>query len=118
MKRLPKQGDILLVMLDPALGTEIRGCRPVLVLSNAETNKQGRVLAAPITQGGNIERVRGWTTTLMGTGTKTQGAAVVSQCRFLDYTQRNAVFVEAVPTVVIEDALARLQAALDPETPG
>ncbi len=115
MKRAPCQGDILMVSLDPTLGTEIQGSRPVLVLSNAETNRQGRALVAPITQGGNVERVRGWAVPLMGTGTATQGIAVLSQARFLDYRARNARFVEAAPLLVIEDAMARLQAALDPE---
>ena len=51
----------------------------------------------------------------MGSGTKTQGAAIVSQARFLDYRARHARFVESVPPEVIADAMARLQAALDPE---
>lgn len=115
MKRSPRQGDILLLTLDPALGTEIQGSRPVLVLSNSESNKLGRAMVAPITQGGNFDRVRGWAAPLMGSGTKTQGAAIVSQARFLDYRARHARFVEAVPPEVIADAMARLQAALDSE---
>jgi mRNA interferase ChpB len=115
MKRIPKQGDILILSLDPTQGTEIYGHRAVLVLSNTETNRQGRALVAPITQGGNYDRVRGWATTLMGTGTKTQGVAVVSQSRFLDFKARGAKLVETVPDHVIEDAIARLQAALDTE---
>ena len=75
-------------------------------------------MVAPITQGGNIERVRGWATTLMGTGTQTQGAAVVSQARFVDYRARNAKFIERAPMEGIDDALARLQAARDAETSG
>ena len=97
------------------MGTEIQGKRPVLVLSNAETNSQGRALVAPITQGANLDRVRGWATSLMGTGTRTQGAAVISQIRFLDYRARRGRFVEGVPPEVIADAMARLQAALDAE---
>ncbi len=114
--RIPRQGDILMLSLDPTLGTEIQGNRPVLVLSNGETNRLGRALVAPITQGGNLERIRGWTVPLMGSGTATQGVAVISQARFLDYRARNARFVEAVPAMVIDDAMARLQAALDPES--
>lgn len=108
----PKQGDIILLSLDPTLGSEIRGMRPVLVLSNQEFNRCGRALVAPITQG-NYDREAGWSTTLMGTGTRTQGAAVISQCRVLDWSARNAKKVEAVPREVIEDALARLAAMID-----
>ena len=107
--KVPKQGDIVLIVLDPTLGTEIRGTRPVLVLSNQESNRLGRALVAPITQGG-FERVAGWAVTLMGAGTQTQGAAVISQCRVLDWQARQAKRVETVPMDVIDEALARLEA--------
>jgi mRNA interferase ChpB len=107
--RTPKQGDILLISLDPTLGSEIRGTRPVLVLSNQEFNRLGRALVAPITQG-NFERVAGWAVTLMGSGSKTQGAAVISQCRVLDWQTRLAKRVETVSNEVIQEALAKLEA--------
>ena len=107
-----RQGDIYLVALDPVAGTEIRGTRPVMILSNAEFNTGGHALVAPITQG-NFERVAGWSVTLMGSGTVTQGAAVVSQCRVLDLMARNAKKVESAPVEVIEEALAKLQAMID-----
>ena len=108
-----QQGDIFHVPLDPTAGSEIRGTRPVLILSNADFNSGGRALAAPITQGGNFERVAGWAVTLMGSGTATQGAAVVSQCRVLDLQARGARKLEKAPGEVIEEALAKLQAMID-----
>ena len=107
---VPRQGDILLIALDPTAGTEMQGTRPVLVLSNATFNSQGRALVAPITQGGNIERVRGWSVSLMGAGTSTQGVAVVSQCRILDFVARNAKRIDGVSQVLIDEALAKLEA--------
>jgi mRNA interferase ChpB len=112
--KIYRQGDILAISLDPTLGTEIRGMRPVLVLSNAEFNRNGRALVAPITQGGNWGRVAGWAVPLIGTGTATQGVAVVSQCRVLDLAVRGARKIEAVPPDIIEEALAKLQAMIDP----
>ena len=112
-RRSPQQGDIYLLSLDPTQGTEIQGMRPVLVLSNAESNRQGRALMAPITQGANLDRVRGWAAPLMGSGTRTQGAAIVNQARFLDYQARHAKFIEGAPVEVTDDAMSRLQAALD-----
>lgn len=41
-QRKPQQGDIYLLSMNPTLGTEIQGKRPALVLSNAESNQQGR----------------------------------------------------------------------------
>jgi mRNA interferase ChpB len=107
--KTPKQGDVLLISLDPTLGSEIQGTRPVLVLSNQEFNRLGRALVAPITQG-NFERVAGWAVTLMGAGTQTQGAAVISQCRVLDWQARHAKRIETVPVEVIDEALAKLEA--------
>jgi mRNA interferase ChpB len=113
--RLAKQGDIVLITLDPTVGTEIQGKRPVLVLSNSEFNRGGRALVAAITQGGNLDRVKGWAVTLMGSGTQTQGAIVLSQCRMVDLAARSAKRIETAPAFVVEEALAKLQAALDPE---
>ncbi len=111
--RTPKQGDVLLISLDPTLGSEIRGTRPVLVLSNQDFNRLGRALVAPITQG-NFERVAGWAVSLMGKGMQTQGAAVVSQCRVLDWQTRQAKRVETVPSEIMEEALAKLEAMTAP----
>jgi mRNA interferase ChpB len=111
--KTPKQGDVLLISLDPTLGSEIRGTRPVLVLSNQEFNRLGRVLVAPITQG-NFERVAGWAVTLMGTGMQTQGAVVISQCRVLDWQARQSKRVETAPVEIMEEALAKLEAMTAP----
>ena len=103
----------MLISLDPTIGTEIHGKRPVLVLSNSDFNQGGRTLVAAITQGGNLDRIKGWTVTLMGAGTKTQGAVVVSQCRMLDIVARGGKYIESVPTYLLEEVMAKLQAALD-----
>jgi mRNA interferase ChpB len=105
-----QQGDVALISLDPTAGSEMRGTRPVLVLSNHDFNLGGRALVAPITQGGNFERVAGWAVTPMGCGTATQGAVVVSQCRVLDLMARGAKRVETVPTEVLDGCLAKLEA--------
>jgi mRNA interferase ChpB len=51
----------------------------------------------------------------MGSGTQTQGAIVLSQCRKVDLAARSAKRIEAVPAFVVEEALAKLQAVLAPE---
>ncbi len=112
-RNAPQQGDIYRVPLDPTADSEIRGTRPVLILSNADFNLGGRALAAPITRGGSFERVAGWAVPLMGSGTATQGAAVVSQCRVLDLQARGAKKLETASVEVIDEALAKLQAMID-----
>ncbi|MDD5028938.1 MAG: type II toxin-antitoxin system PemK/MazF family toxin [Rhodoferax sp.] len=108
-----KQGDIVRIALDPTAGTELRGTRPVLVLSNAEFNRGGRALIAPVTQGGNIGRIEGWAVTLMGAGMVTQGVVVVSHCRVIDLAARGAKLIEAAPASIVEDVLAKLQAMVE-----
>jgi mRNA interferase ChpB len=107
------RGDIVIVDLDPAQGREQKGARPVLILSSAVFNAMGLALVAPITQGGDFARHAGFAVPLSGSGTKTQGVALVNQTRVLDLEERAAKKVETVPDFVIDDALARLQAILE-----
>lgn len=107
------RGDIASVPLNPVIGHEQRGTRPVLVLTTREFNKLGDVLVAPITQGGDFARYAGFAVPLTGTGCRTQGVALVNKIRMLDLTARNARKIERVPPEVIDDALARLAALLD-----
>ena len=104
------QGAIVFITLDPTAGSEMRGTRPVLVLSNQDFNQGERALVAPITHGGNFERVAGWAVTLMGCGTVTQGAVVISQCQMLDLAARAAKRIETVPADVLDECLAKVEA--------
>ena len=108
------RGDIVMVNLEPSQGREQRGeNRPVLVLSPTVFNMMGVVLVAPITQGGDFARYAGFAVPLNGSGTKTQGVALVNQIRMIDLENRGAKKLEAAPDFVIDDALARLQAILE-----
>lgn len=102
-----------MVNLDPTEGSEQQGMRPALVLSTSVFNALGVVLVAPITQGGNFARHAGFAASLSGSGTKTQGVALVNQVRMLDLEARKAKRVETAPEFVVEDALARLRAITD-----
>ena len=107
------RGDIVSVPLDPAMGHEQRGLRPALVLTTKAFNRLGDVLVAPITQGGDFSRYAGFAVTLTGTGSKTQGVALINKIRMLDPVARKARKVERVSQEVINDALGRLMALLD-----
>jgi mRNA interferase ChpB len=108
-----ERGDIVNVPLDPTVGHVQRGTRPALVLTTKEFNKLGDVLVAPITQGGDHARYAGFAVTLMGTGCKTQGVALLNKIRMLDLAARKARKIERVPQVVVDDALERLQAIVE-----
>jgi mRNA interferase ChpB len=107
------RGDVVSVPLDPAVGHEQRGTRPALVLTTKEFNRLGDVLVAPITQGGEYSRYAGFAVSLMGTGCKTQGVALLNKIRMLDLKARKARKIERVPQAVLDDALSRLTALLD-----
>jgi mRNA interferase ChpB len=107
------RGDVVSVPLDPAIGHEQRGTRPALVLTTKEFNRLGDVLVAPITQGGEFSRYAGFAVSLMGTGCKTQGVALLNKIRMLDLEARKARKIERVPQAVLDDALGRLNALFD-----
>jgi mRNA interferase ChpB len=111
--RIPGRGEIWCVNLNPTVGKEQQGLRPVLVVSDKEFNRSGLALVCPITQGGHQTRFAGFAVPLMNAGTGTQGIVMCNQPRTIDYAARAARFVEDVPDDVIDDVLARLQTLLE-----
>lgn len=105
------RGDVVSVPLDPALGHEQKGTRLALVLTTREFNRQGDVLVAPITRGGDFSRYAGFAISL--TGCKTQGVALINKIRMLDLSARKARKIECVPQDTLDDALERLMVLLE-----
>ena len=103
-----ERGDIYFVDLDPTLGREQRGHRPVFVVTPAAFNAVTAPLVAPITTGGAFARHRGFAVDLALHTRQVHGVVLCNQLRTLDLTARNAHFVESAPTAVIEDVLARI----------
>ena len=104
-----ERGDVVRVNLEPVVGHEMRGeARPALVLTSSAFNRLGDVLVAPITQGGDYARFAGFAVTLMGTGCKTQGVALMNKIRMMDLQARKAKKIERAPQAVIDDAMMRL----------
>lgn len=111
---IPARGDILELGLDPVHGREIRGFRPVLVLSADAFNRaSGLLLVAPITQGGAASREMGFRVTLMGSGTKTQGIVLCDQTRTVDARARSFRKIEKAPMPLVEEALDAVRAILE-----
>lgn len=111
---IPARGNILALSLDPTKGHEIRGTRPVLVLSADAFNRaSGLLLVAPISQGGTTSRETGFGVTLMGAGTKTQGIVLCDQTRTVDARARTFKRIERVPNSVVNEALDAVRAILE-----
>jgi mRNA interferase ChpB len=101
------RGDIYYVALDPAVGHEQRGHRPVLVLTTAAFNKLTNApVVLPITTGGAFARNIGFAVAL--SGTKITGLIRCDQPRALDLAGRRATRVERVPPEIVEEALAKV----------
>jgi mRNA interferase ChpB len=99
-----KQGDIYMVSLDPTVGREQFGHRPVLVISPDRFNEiTGLPLVVPITNGGGFAIKIGFAIPL--SGTRTTGVVRCDQPRTCDLQERGARFVETVPEAVLVPVL-------------
>jgi mRNA-degrading endonuclease toxin of MazEF toxin-antitoxin module len=104
-----KRGDIYLVSLDPTLGHEQQGTRPVLIVSPDRFNEVTRVpIVVPVTSGGTFVRNAGFAVSLVNSGTHTTGIVRCDQPRPIDLIARNARRLETVPESVIDEVLAKL----------
>ncbi len=104
-----KRGEIWLVSLDPTLGHEQQGTRPVLIVSPDRFNAVTRVpIVVPITSGGAFARSAGFAVSLAAAGTRTTGVIRCDQPRPLDLGARRGRRLESVPEEILFDVLARL----------
>lgn len=104
-----QRGEIWLVPLDPTLGDEQQGKRPVLIVSATEFNQlTGLPVVLTITTGGDFARTRGFSVSLDDAGTRTKGIIRCDQPRTLDLKARQARLLEKAPDSIVEDAIARL----------
>ena len=102
-----KRGDIYMVTLNPALGHERQGHRPVLIVSPTAFNTATKLpVVLPITNGGNFARRIGFAVELQGT--TTTGFVRCDQPRVLDVVERKGRFVETLPDNVLADVLAKV----------
>ncbi len=106
------RGEIWWVDLEPTLGHEQRGTRPVLIVSPTPFNRLTRTpIVLPITNGGDFASRQGFVVPL--TGTRTTGVIRCDQPRALDLHARQGRCVETVPQRIIDDVLARLATLLE-----
>ena len=103
------RGDIYLVSLDPTSGHEQQGTRPVLIVSPTPFNRLTKTpIVLRITSGGNFARTAGFAVSLIGAETITRGIVRCDQPRALDLVSRRGRKLESVPSVIMEEVLARL----------
>jgi mRNA-degrading endonuclease toxin of MazEF toxin-antitoxin module len=109
-----KRGEIWLVALDPTVGHEQKGHRPVLIVSPEAFNRVTKVpVVLPITSGGHFARTAGSAVSLTGTGTRTRGVVRCDQPRALDLSARHGKKLENIPENIVDEVLARLAPIFD-----
>jgi mRNA-degrading endonuclease toxin of MazEF toxin-antitoxin module len=104
------RGDIYYVSLEPTVGHEQQGQRPVVVLTTAAFNAvSGVPVVLPVTTSGAFARMRGFAVSLSGTGLATQGIIRCDRPRAIDLRARKARRSrERVPAPVMDDVLAKV----------
>lgn len=104
-----KRGEIWVVDLDPTLGHEQRGKRPVLIVSPEPFNTvTGVPVVLPITTGGSFARSRGFAVALTGPALRTSGIVRCDQPRAMDLKARRGRRIETAPEPIVDEVLARL----------
>lgn len=101
------RGDIYLVTLDPTLGREQQGSRPVLIVSPTAFNQLTKLpIICPITTGGDSAKRNGFAVAI--TGIQTKGVVRCDQPQVLDLAARHGRKLESLPMEIMDQVLARL----------
>lgn len=105
----PIPGELLLVDLEPVRGTEQKGIRPALVVSDPQMNLlTRRVIICPITRNPHP-----WPTKVfLPAGLGVEGAVLVDQVRSLDRSSRIIRSLGTAPQEVVADVRGKLRALL------
>lgn len=111
-RRVPARGDAWWLTLDPALGHEQRGRRPVVVLSPAAYNQRtGMMLCCPVTN-----QQKGYPFEVaLPEGIGIQGVALTDQMKSVDWNQRSAEFIAGLPAELVRALLERARVMLADE---
>ncbi|WP_311276740.1 type II toxin-antitoxin system PemK/MazF family toxin [Methylobacterium sp. WCS2018Hpa-22] len=102
-------GDLILVDLDPVLGTEQRGKRPVLVISTLEMNTlTRRIIICPVTRNRDP-----WPTKVfLPAGLGVDGAILSDQVRSIDRRARILRSLGTVPDPILAEVRAKVAALI------
>ena len=95
-----------MVSLDPTMGHEQQGHRPVLIISPTAFNQATKLpVVLPITSGGELARRLGFAVPL--TGIRTNGIVRCDQPRVLDIEAGHCKKVDALSTELLDEVLAK-----------
>ena len=106
---IPERGDAVWLTFDPHAGHEQAGRRPAVVVSPKRYNgRSGLALFCPVTS-----QMKGYPFEVLLPSELPIGGAVLSdQVRSLDWRARKAARICALPSVIIEEVVGKLQTLL------
>jgi mRNA interferase MazF len=105
----PAKGDFIALTFDPQSGHEQKGRRPALVVSNDLFNrKTGLALVCPVT---NTDRRIPFHVKLSASCVLT-GFVMVDQIKSVDFSSRQARFIDKAPSAFLAEVLAVLDAVI------
>ena len=106
---IPQKGDFIILTFDPQSGHEQKGRRPAIVTSNFLFNKHtGLAIVCPIT---NTFRNIPFHVKIPE-HSSLSGYIMVEQIKSIDFTRRQAKFVEKADRGIINEILAILDACV------
>lgn len=102
---IPDRGDIVWMVLDPIIGHQQSGRRPVIVLSPRKLAEHTNLaVVSPITS-----KVIGLPFEVVLSGTKTKGAILLIHIKSVDFRQRKATYIEKAPSQVVAKTIKSVQ---------
>lgn len=106
---VPQRGDVAWLTLDPTLGHEQAGRRPVVVLSHGRYNgRTGLMICCPITN-----QAKGYPLEFaLPAAGRTTGVALADQLKSVDWRERRAEFIESLPLPTMVEILRRARVML------
>ena len=109
---VPSRGDLIWLQFNPQAGHEQAGHRQALVISPSSYNRRvGLAVCCPITS-----QVKGYPfEVLLPEGLGVEGAILSDQMKCLDWRVRKASRISSVPSDVLEEAVGKLLALIDPD---
>lgn len=105
---IPKTGDIVWMDLDPTLGKEQQGRRPVLVITEAGYNQFGLCITLPISS-----KIKGYNTEVkLPSKMQIEGVVITNHPRSHDWTIRNIKYIETLDSEIMQSVKIRLKVLL------
>jgi mRNA interferase MazF len=109
---VPERGDIAWMVLEPRVGHEQSGRRPVVVVSPKELALHTNItVICPITS-----KIIGLPYEIVLTGTKTNGAILPFHVRSVDFRNRKAKYIEKAPADILTKTVKGVQNVIAEES--